>query len=167
MTTELSTETKTTDVLLRRVLIITTALSLAAAYGWLACFDRQPDGNLYFHWRWIAAGWIAIGFGSSFYFWRKIWPPIGGPVATRNGIIKGSIVLVLPCLWWLTFPLRFLSGQHFWDVAIGLTAAAIVLSFGAWMVIHLIKAFERSDTEDLKALDFAAGSAGEKPKAKE
>ncbi len=70
-------------------------------------------------------------------------------------MITGSAVLLVPCLWWLTFPLRFLSGQHFWDVAIGLIAAATVLSYGACMVIRLIKAFERSDAEDLNALDSA------------
>jgi hypothetical protein len=36
-----------------------------------------------------------------------------------------------------------------------LIAAAIVLSFGAWMVIKLIKAFEKSDADDLNALDTA------------
>ncbi len=33
----------------------------------------------------------------------------------------------------------------------GLVAAGTVLSFGAWMVIKLIKAFEQSDKADLKA----------------
>jgi hypothetical protein len=124
------------------------------------------SGDFNFHWRWSALLWILIGFGSSLYFWQKAWPGDDSR-ATRKGIIKGSAVLLLPCLWWLTFPLRFLSGQHFWDVAIGLAAAAAVLSFGAWMVIRLIKAFERSDTEDLNALDSAnAGSAPADPPSK-
>jgi flagellar biogenesis protein FliO len=47
--------------------------------------------------------------------------------------------------------LRFLSGQHFWDVMSGLIAAAAVLSFGAWMVIKLIRAFEQSDAETARS----------------
>lgn len=127
------------------MIVIACALALAAMYGWLACFDRQPDGSFNFHWQWIALLWIIIGLGTNFYFWRKIWPPAGHADATRKDIIIAAIVLAVPCLWWLTFPLRFLSGQHFWDVATGLVAAALVLSFGAWMVIKLIKAFEQSE----------------------
>jgi len=133
------------------MVIVFTALSLAAMYGWLACFDRQPNGDFYFHWRWSALPWIFIGFGSNAYFWRKIWPPAGRAQATRKDIIKGSAALLLPCLWWLAFPLRFLSGQHFWDVVEGLVAAAAVLTFGAWMVTRLIKAFEQSDADGLNA----------------
>jgi hypothetical protein len=146
-------ETDSTDTLFRRMIIVSTALSLMAAYGWLAGFARQPGGDFSFQWRWNTLLWAFIGFGSNAYFWRKVWPMAGRTAATRKDIIKGSTALLLPSLWWITFPLRFLSGQHFWDVVIGLAAAATVLTFGAWMVIRLIKAFERSDLEDLKALD--------------
>jgi len=151
--------TNFTDILFRRMVIISTALSLAAAYGWLACFDRQPSGDFNFHWRWNAWLWVFIGLGSTLYFWRKIWPPEDRPSATRREIVKGSAVLTLPGLWWILFPLRFLSGQHFWDVVIGLAAAAAVLTFGAWMVTRLIKAFERSDREDMNALNSADAAA--------
>ncbi len=154
--------TQSTDTLFKRIVIVATALSLATMYGWLACFDRQPNGSFYFHWQWIALLWIILGFVTNAYFWRKIWPPAGGGTATRREILQGSIVLALPCLWWLTFPLRFLSGQHFWDVMTGLVAAALVLSFGAWMVIKLIKAFEQSDTEDLKSEAQNAGDPTDK-----
>ena len=137
------------------MIIVSTALSLMGAYGWLAGFARQPGGDFSFQWRWNTLLWAFIGFGTNAYFWRKVWPVTGRASATRKDIIKASAVLFLPCLWWITFPLRFLSGQHFWDVVIGLAAAATVLTFGAWMVIRLIKAFERSDMEDLKALDSA------------
>ncbi len=145
-------KTRASDALFRRMIIVATALSLAATYGWLACFDRQTDGNIYFHWRWNGLWWIFIGLGSSLYFWQKIWPPEKARAATRSEVVMGSAALVLPGLWWAVFPLRFLSGQHFWDVVIGLAAAATVLTFGAWMVTRLIKAFERSDREDLAAL---------------
>ena len=151
--------TNFTDILFRRMVIISTALSLAAAYGWLACFDRQPGGDFNFHWRWNAWLWVFIGLGSTLYFWRKIWPPADRPAATRREIVKGSAVLALPGSWWILFPLRFLSGQHFWDVVIGLAAAAAVLTLGAWMVTRLIKAFERSDQEDLNALNAADAAA--------
>ncbi len=146
------------------MIIVSTALSLMGAYGWLAGFERQPGGDFSFQWRWNTLLWAFIGFSSNAYFWRKVWPVTGRTAATRKDIIKGSAALLLPSLWWITFPLRFLSGQHFWDVVIGLAAAATVLTFGAWMVIQLIKAFERSDLEDLKALDSAdAELAGKEP----
>jgi hypothetical protein len=140
-----------TDTLFKRIIIVACALSLATMYGWLACVDRQPDGSFNFHWQWIALLWIAIGVVTNAYFWRKVWPSSAQATVTRKDIFTGAVVLGVPCLWWLTFPLRFLSGQHFWDVMAGLIAAAAVLSFGAWMVIKLIKAFEQSDTDDLKA----------------
>ncbi|MGA2867682.1 MAG: hypothetical protein ABSF34_00785 [Verrucomicrobiota bacterium] len=160
-------ETDSTDALFKRMIIVSTALSLVTAYGWLAGFERQPGGDFSFHWRWNILLWAFIGFISNAYFWRKVWPVAGRAAAMRKDIIKGSAALLLPGLWWITFPLRFLSGQHFWDVVIGLAAAATVLSFGAWMVIRLIKAFERSDLEDLKALDSAAAElAGKEPSSK-
>jgi hypothetical protein len=146
---------KASDALFKQIIIVSCASSLAMMYGWLACFDRQPDGDFHFHLRWLGLLWFVIGFGSTTFFWRKIWPPQNDPTATRKDVVIGSIVLVVPGLWWLTFPLRFLSGQHFWDVMTGLIAAAMVLSFGAWMVIKLIKAFEQSDTSDLNASDAA------------
>lgn len=129
----------------RRMMTVSTAASLAAAYGWLAGFVRQPDGDLSFHWRWLVLPWALIGLAGTIYFWRKIWPPPHRPDATRKDIVKGALALVLPGLWWLLFPLRSLSGQHFWQVVEGLSIAAIVLSFGAFMVIRLARAFEEDD----------------------
>ena len=135
------------DVLFRRIVTVFTALSLAGAYAWLAGFVRQPNGDLLFQWRWPVPLWALIGFVSTAYFWQKIWPR--DQAATRKGIVKGSIALLLPGLWWLLFPLRSLSGQHFWDVTKGLIAAAIVLSFGAWMVIRLGRGFEDDAAGDI------------------
>lgn len=132
------------DTGFKRMFVILTALSLAAAYGWLAGFVRQPNGDFSFHWRWLVLLWALIGLASTIYFWRKIWPPHDLP-ATRKGIVKGTFALLLPGLWWLVLPLRSLSGQHFWDVVKGLVAAIIVLSFGAWMIIRLGKAFEEDN----------------------
>ena len=135
------------DLAFRRMVSVSTAASLALAYGWLAGFVRQPNGDLTFHWRWMVLIWALIGFFSTFYFWRKIWPP-GNRMATRKGIIEGTIVLVLPGIWWLIFPLRSQSGQHLRQVLAGLIAAAIVLSFGAWMIFRLGRAFEESDKDE-------------------
>jgi hypothetical protein len=136
------------DVLFKRFIAISTALSLAAAYGWLAGFARDPNGGLAFQWRWPILPWALIGLGSTAYFWWKIWPPPNRPVATRKDIVTGSIVLAVPGLWWLIFPLRSLSGQHFWNVVEGLTVAAMVLTFGAGMVIRLVKGFEEEDADN-------------------
>jgi hypothetical protein len=42
-----------------------------------------------------------------------------------------------------------LSGQTLKDVSGGLVVAALVLSFGAWVLARLVKAFEHTDAEDL------------------
>ncbi|MGH7941881.1 MAG: hypothetical protein ACREFR_12510 [Limisphaerales bacterium] len=118
-----------------------TTLSLALAYGWLAGFVRQPDGDLTFHWRWRVAIWAFIGLASAAYFWGKAWrsdnrkPP-------RLGLLKATVVLAVPGIWWLIFPLRSLSGERFWQVIEGLAVAAVVLAFGAWMILRLARAFE-------------------------
>jgi hypothetical protein len=135
------------DILFRRMVVWFTALSLAAVYGWLAGFVRQSDGGLTFHWRWMVLIWAFIGLASTVYFWHKIWP-LGNRVTARKGVVEGTIALALPGIWWLLFPLRSQSGQHLWQVLEGLTAAALVLTFGAWMVIRLGKAFE--DDEEAK-----------------
>ena len=135
------------DVLFRRMVVWFTALSLAAVYGWLAGFVRQSDGGLTFHWRWMVLVWAFIGLASTVYFWHKIWPP-GNLVETRKGVVEGTIALALPGVWWLLFPLRSQSGQHLWQVLEGLTAAALVLTFGAWMIVRLGRAFE--DDEEAK-----------------
>lgn len=124
------------------MIVVSTAASLGAAYGWLAGFVRQPNGDLSFQWRWLVLLWAVLGLGSTIYFWRKIWPPPNRPEATRKDIVIASIVLAMPGVWWLLFPLRSQSGQHFWQVLTGLSIAAIVLAFGAFMVIRLAKAFE-------------------------
>lgn len=129
------------DIAFRRIASVSTAASLALAYGWLAGFVRQPNGDLIFHWRWLVLVWALIGYFSAVYFWRKIWPP-GNQNATRGGVVKGIIALAIPGSWWLIFPLRSQSGQHLWQVVTGLSAAAVVLSFGTWMIVRLVKAFE-------------------------
>lgn len=138
------------DVLFKRTVIASTAFALAVAYGWLAGFVRQPNNDLSFQWRWLILPWAFVGLASTIYFWRKIWPPESRPRAPRKDIVKGSLALLLPGLWWLLFPLRSQSGGHRWDVIKGLVAAALVLTFGAWMVFHLGKAFEKDsdDTND-------------------
>lgn len=138
------------DAPFKRMITLSTALSLGLAYGWLAGFVRQPNGDLSFAWRWLVLPWALIGLGSTAYFWRKVWPPPRRPDATRKDIVKGSLALALPGLWWLLFPLRSLSGQHFWQVVEGLSIAAIVLTFGAFMVMRLGKAFEEDDGEEGK-----------------
>jgi hypothetical protein len=102
-----------------------------------------------FRWGWPTLVWCLIGTGSCLYFWRKIWPPDDRSRPTRWEIIVGSLVLLLPSLWWLTLPLRFLKGQTLRDVGSGLVVAALVLSFGAWVLTRLVKAFEHTDAEDL------------------
>jgi hypothetical protein len=145
----------TNDVRFRRIMVISTALSMAAAYGWLAGFARQPDGDLAFQWRWLILLWALIGFATTVYFWRKAWPLPGQPEATRKDIVQSSVVVILPGLWWLALPLRSLSGQHAHQVIEGLIAAAIVLSFGAFMVIRLGKGFEEEDSvnSEIKSSD--------------
>lgn len=135
------------DAPFKRMITLSTAASLGLAYGWLGGFVRQPDGNLAFHWRWLVLFWVLIGLCSTAWFWRKIWPPAGRPDATRKDIIQGSLALALPGVWWLLFPLRSQSGtgQHFWQVLLGLSIAAMVLTFGAFMVIRLGRAFEEED----------------------
>jgi hypothetical protein len=113
---------------------------------WLAGFARDPDGGLSFHWRWQILLWAFIGLASTFYFWRKIWPPPNRPPAARKDIVAGSLALALPGLWWLILPLRSQSGgQHFWQVVTGLSIAACALTFGAWMIIRLGRGFEEED----------------------
>ncbi|MGC9942109.1 MAG: hypothetical protein ABSE48_09755 [Verrucomicrobiota bacterium] len=141
------------DLLFKRLITWSTAVCLAGSYGWLASYERQADGGLHFHWRWLSLFWIVIGVGSSNYFWHQAWPPPGYPAATRKSIIKGLIVFILPGLWWLIYPLRFLSGQRFWDVITSLMVVVLALSFGAWMITRLVKAFEASDAYDLNELD--------------
>ena len=147
---ESSSPSDASDFLFKRFIAISTALSLAAAYGWLGGFARDLDGGLNFHWRWEIVLWAFIGLVSTFYFWRKIWPPPHRPPARRKDIMAGSIVLALPGLWWLIFPLRSLSGPHFWNVVEGLSIAAVVLSFGAWMIVRLGKGFEEEDADNAR-----------------
>jgi hypothetical protein len=132
------------------MVVVGTALSLAVAYGWLAGFARQADGDMSFQWRWPIVLWAFIGLASTFYFWHAVWPPQHD--ATRRDNVRGSLALLLPGLWWIISPLRSLSGQHAHEVIEGLVAAALVLSFGAWMIIHLARSFEAEDAEDLKNL---------------
>jgi len=159
---------RASNALLRRVVIIFTILSLAVADGWLASFERLPGGELLCRWCWATLIWGLTGGGTCLYFWRQIWPPPDSPPTTRKRIIIGSVVLLVPCVWWLTFPLRFLSGSDFRDVICGLIAAAIVLSFGAFMVIKLIRAFERSDTLDLAndTITTPGTTAGKSPESR-
>ncbi|MGH7979715.1 MAG: hypothetical protein ACREE6_10090 [Limisphaerales bacterium] len=129
------------DVLFRKIIIVSTALSLAVAYGWLAGFVRQANGDIIFHWRWLILIWALVGYVTTVYFWRQIWPP-SNRNATRIGIALGVIAAAFPGIWWLIFPLRSQSGAHLHEVAEGLIAAAVVLAFGGWLIFRLGKAFE-------------------------
>jgi hypothetical protein len=138
--------------LFRRRVTIATAVCLAACYGMLACFDHQEAGGVHFHWRWSALLWAMVGEGSATFFWHKIWPPPKYPAATRKGAIIGTIIFILPALWWLAPPLRFLIRRHFGDAAAALVVVAMAVSCGVWLITRLIKAFQSSDEFDLNAL---------------
>ena len=140
------------DGLFRRRVTIATAICLAACYGLLACFDHQEDRGIHYHWRWSALLWVMIGEGSATFFLHKIWPPPNYAVATRKGAIIGGIVFVLPALWWLAPPLRFLIGRHFGDAAPALVVVAMAVSCAVFLITRLIKAFQSSDEFDLNAL---------------
>jgi hypothetical protein len=145
-------DTSKRDDLFRRRVTIATAVCLAAGYGLLDCFYHRENIGIQFHWRWSALLWIMIGEGSATFFWHKIWPPQNYPAATRKGVIIGAIVFVLPALWWLAPPLRFLIGRHFGDAAPALVVVAMAVSCGVWLITRLIKAFQSSDEFDLNAL---------------
>ena len=138
-----------TDGGFKYAIIISTALTFAAVFGWLACIDRQENGDLDFRWHWSALLWIVIGIASTIYFWRQVWPAQNdSSVGKRNRLVKGWTALLIPSLIWMTYPLRFLSGKHFTDVLAGLTAAAIVLTLGALMLFRLIKGFNENEPTD-------------------
>jgi hypothetical protein len=136
----------------KRVVTVLSAACLGAIYSWLACFEPSTEGASHFHWRWMALLWIIIGVGSSTFFWHKIWPPSHYPIASRNGIIKGLVMILVPMLWWLTLPLRHLVGERCWNIITAFAAVAMALSYGAWMITRLLKFFESSDEYDLKIL---------------
>ncbi|HEX3624594.1 MAG TPA: hypothetical protein VH280_04120 [Verrucomicrobiae bacterium] len=129
------------DLAFRRMVSLGTAVCVALSYGWLGGFVRQPDGDLIFHWRWLVLIWACIGFAGTLYFWRKVWPP-ENQTTTRSGVVMGVIAVAVPLIWWLMLPLRSQSGRHRWEVVTGLSAATLVLLFGAWMIYRLGKAFE-------------------------
>ncbi|HVU09217.1 MAG TPA: hypothetical protein VHG89_11805 [Verrucomicrobiae bacterium] len=146
-----SEEGASNDTIFRRAMVFFTIVFLAVAYGWLACLNRTANGDINFHWRWSALLWIAIGIVSPIYFWRQVWPVKNSGQNRRKRVVFGSFVLVAPWLWWMVYPLWFLSGKHFADVLTGLLAAAAVLSFGAWMVFKLIKGFAEEDAAQARA----------------
>lgn len=139
--TDNSPPSAATDVGFKRGIIFSSALLLAAVFGWLACVDRSADGVVAFHWQWRALLWIAAGLGCTVYFWRQAWPRPGESRSPRQVII-GWVVLAIPCVMWMAYPLRFISGQQLLNVFIGLMLAATVLTGGGFMVFKLIKGFE-------------------------
>ncbi|MEI6193866.1 MAG: hypothetical protein WCS42_06000 [Verrucomicrobiota bacterium] len=131
-----------TDRGFRLVLVVSTALIFAAAFGWLACIERMENGEVEFHWQASTWIWIATGMASTVYFWRQIWPTQNvSPTSVVRRQIKGWAALMIPSLMWMAYPLRFISGQQLLNVAIGLAIAATVLACGGWMVYRLIQGF--------------------------
>jgi hypothetical protein len=133
-----------TDAGFRGVFVISSALILATVFGWLACLVRTENGDIAFRWQWRALIWIAGGIGSTGYFWRQVWPVENG-VRTLKQQIKGWVVLAVPCVIWMSYPLWFISGRQLFDVGAGLALAATVLTGGGWMVFKLIKGFENDE----------------------
>ena len=128
-----------------------TALVFAAMFGWLACLQRMESGEVEFHWQRSAWLWIALGLVGPVYFWRQIWPgQTVSPAGAARRQIKGWAALLVPSLMWMAYPLRFISGQQRLNVGIGLGVAAMVLTFGGWMVFRLIKGFADEETPPAK-----------------
>lgn len=129
-------------------IIISTAIVFAAMFGWLACLDRKPNGDVDFRWHWRALLWMAVGIASTLYFWRQVWPNEENPATSkRRRLIKGWVVFLIPSLMWVAYPLRFISGQRLFDVMFGLTLAATVLTAGGFMVARLIKGFNEGENK--------------------
>jgi len=136
---------RTSNALLRQVVVIATILSLATAYGWMASFDRQPGGDMASHWSWATAIWVWSARRAAFSSGARSGRP---RIARRPLAAKSSPVPWFCCCRPMVadFSLVVFITPNFRDVGTGLVAAAMVLTFGAWMVTRLIKAFESSDT---------------------
>ena len=132
------------DAGFRRVFVISSTLILATVFGWLGCLVRQTNGNVLFEWQWRALIWFAIGIGSTVYFWRQIWPA-QNITRTAKRQIKGWVVLAIPCVIWMAYPLWFISGRQLSDVFVGLMLAVVVLTGGGLMVYKLIRGFENDE----------------------
>ncbi len=92
-----------------------------------------------------------------------LWPAKAVQGPTRTRVLKGFLVLAAPSIYWLSFPLHFISGRDCRDVLTGLTAAGLILGLGAWMMLRLIKAFEHSDQVETERLarEQLAGTKGQ------
>lgn len=133
-----------TDARFKRGIVCSSAFLLAAVFGWLACVARSADGAVTFHWQWRALLWIAAGLGCTIYFWRQVWPA-PGVSRSRRQEFAGWVVLAVPCVLWMAYPLRFISGPQLLNVFIGLAVAATVLTGGGFMVRTLIRGFENDE----------------------
>ena len=124
----------------------------------MASFDRSRVDETHDGWIWRSLLWGLVGGGTCMYFWAMVWPskPVQGSARARTW--RGWLVVSLPSLYWLSFPLHFKSGHDFSDVLTGLIAAGLILAFGAWMVIRLIKAFEHSDEVETERLEAERAS---------
>ncbi len=153
---------------LRRWVIISTVLSMALADGWMASFGRVDGTGAQGAWIWRTLVWGLVGGGTCVYFWAMLWPAKAVQGPTRTRVLKGFLVVAAPSVYWLSFPLYFISGRDCRDVLTGLTAAGLILGLGAWMMMRLIKAFEHSDqveTERLAREQLARTKGQESPGA--
>src|ERR1700761_6162375 len=137
---------------LRFLVAILTALGLAVLYGALASLAQLPGGEVSFHWSWITLMWVVVGFGSTLYFWRKVWPA-NGVHPSHKAVFKGTLAFALPNLWWLTAPLRPHSDQFVWAEATAVIVPLMIVTYDELVVKRLFKGFENMDAEDLKALE--------------
>jgi hypothetical protein len=136
----------------RLAVVVATALVFAAMFGWLACIQRMENGEVEFHWQRRTWLWIAIGIAGPLYFWRQIWPAQNvSQSGAGKRTIKGWAALLIPSLFWVVYPLWFISGPQLLNVGIGLGIAVTALTLGGWMIFRLIQGFAGEETPPRRA----------------
>jgi hypothetical protein len=92
---------------------------------------RSTRAGFSFEFSWLAPLAFALGFGATMAFWRRAaqgrtlrWPSAGM-------LLLGGCVFLAP--------LRFVPKENLFNVISGLFCAAMVLSFGGFMIFRLIR----------------------------
>lgn len=134
------------DNALMRIIAGSTAIAFAAVLGSVACVARTPAQGLVFHWRWMALLWMVAGAVAGWSLWRAVWAAdsAGTPRARRRLMVM-LVLLGAGGLGVFVFPIVFVEAGQIREVATGLLAAILVLSFVGWMIFQLGRMFGQDE----------------------
>jgi hypothetical protein len=141
---------QTTDTLfdqkpVRAITVGGTGLTLGVMLGSLGALTGHGSSGFIFEWRWWSVVGFLIGFAWNVRVWNIVWKVQANPTAANKSVLgKHLLITALIGLGAFLYPIRFVAGANYLQLAHGLSLAAVALTGVGTMIYSIGRALAKT-----------------------